>query len=168
VWKASKNPHNHKTFRKVNMKDKITIDIHIDDQPDQVGISTEIKCNGKTMSEWVEENGEESVQVKIVRDVYTFLLIRSDPEKVLEIPKFLHEILLRESLNLPIEETIEIFRTLGIVPATATSKEAESIVEMTRALLPSWGEMVKKAGDIKEEIKEAPQSMMFGLSKVVN
>ena len=166
--KLAKNPHNYKTFRKVNMKDKITIDIYIDDQPDQVGISTEIKCNGKTMSKWVEENGEESVQVKIIRDVYTFLLIRSDPEKVLEIPKFLHEILLRESLNLPIEETIEIFRTLGIVPATATSKEAEGIVEMTRALLPSWGEIVKKAEDIKEKIEETPQSMMFGLSKVVN
>jgi hypothetical protein len=76
--------------------------------------------------------------------------------------------LLRESLNLPIEETIEIFRTLGIVPATATSKEAEGIVEMTRALLPSWGEIVKKAENIKEKIEETPQSMMFGLSKVVN
>ena len=168
MWETPKNTYNNKAFRKVDMKDKITIDIYVDDQPDQVGISTEIKCNGKKMSEWVEENGEESVQVKIVRDVYTFLLIRSDPEKVLEIPKFLHEILIRESMNLPIEETVEIFRTIGIVPATATNKEAEDIVEMTRALIPSWGEVIKKAEDIKEKIENAPQSMMFGLSKVIN
>ena len=154
------------------MKDTITIEIHIDDQDKYVGISTEVKCkDGRKMSEWVKEKGEEHTGVKIVRDTYSFLQLRSDPEKIIEIPKLLHGMLIREAMELPIEETIKVFRTLQIVPATANDTEAEQIVEMARALIPEWNERIEQ--ELKEEQKEkemnnASESMMFGLSKSIN
>ena len=74
-------------------------------------------------------------------------------------------------MELPIEETIKVFRTLQIVPATANDTEAEQIVEMARALIPEWNQKIEQ--ELKEEQKEkemnsSAESMMFGLSKSIN
>ena len=150
----------------MSKKDTIKIEIHIEDTEDFVGISTEINCNnGKNMQEWVKENGENSTQVRIVRDTYSFLQLRSDPKRIIDLPKLLHGMLIREAMELPIEETIEVFRILQIIPATASNKEAEGLVEMTRALMPEWDKEFKKEEE-KEELK--PQTMEFGISKAIN
>ena len=79
-------------------KDTIRIEIHIEDAENFVGISTEINCDGKDMQEWVKENGENSTQVKIVRDTYSFLQLRSDPKRIIDLQKLLHGMLIRDSM----------------------------------------------------------------------
>ena len=154
----------------MSKKDTITITIHVEDTKDFVSISTEINCNGKDMQQWVKENGEEATQVRIVRDTYSFLQLRSDPKRIIDLPKLLHGMLIRESMDLPIKETIEVFRTLNIVPATASDSEAEGLVEMARALIPTWDKEFEKEEKEKEEKEEElrPQTMEFGISKAIN
>lgn len=150
----------------MSKKDTITIQIHVEDTEDFVGISTEINCNGKDMQQWVKENGENATQVRIVRDTYSFLQLRSDPKRIIDLPKLLHGMLIRESMELPIKETIEVFRTLQIIPATANDKEAEGLVEMARALIPTWDKEFETEKEKEEELR--PQTMEFGISKTIN